>query len=75
MLKAAKLSTLLARAERFEKPTFPLGGSDVMDAGVPAGPRVGDLLRELETLWVDRNFALDRAALAARLKQLIDHRA
>lgn len=75
MLKAAKLSTLLARAERFEKPTFPLGGSDVMEAGVPAGPRVGDLLRELETLWVDRNFALDRAALAARLKQLIDQQA
>lgn len=75
MLKAAKLSTLLARAERFEKPTFPLGGSDVMEAGVPGGPRVGDLLRDLETFWVDRNFTLDRAALAARLKQLIDQQA
>lgn len=75
MLKAAKLSTLLARAERFEKPSFPLGGSDVMEAGVPAGPRVGELLRELESLWVERNFALDRAALAARLKDMIDQQA
>jgi poly(A) polymerase len=75
MLKAAKLSTLLARAERFEKPSFPLGGSDVMEAGVPVGPRVGELLRELESLWVERNFALDRAALAARLKDMIDQQA
>lgn len=72
MVKAAKLSTLLARAERFEKPSFPLGGSDVMEAGVPAGPRVGELLRDLESLWVERNFTLDRAALAARLKGMID---
>lgn len=71
MGKAARLSVLLKRAENFEKPVFPLGGSDVIAAGVAPGPKVGALLAEVETLWVERNFALDRAALTARLAELI----
>jgi poly(A) polymerase len=72
LLKAARWSALLKRAEKFEKPKFPLNGADAMALGVPAGPRIGQLLSELETLWVERNFTLDRAALAARLKEKVD---
>ncbi|MBP2548852.1 poly(A) polymerase [Neorhizobium galegae] len=72
MVKAARWSALLKRAEKFSKPKFPLNGADAMALGVPAGPRIGKLLQELETLWVDGNFAMDRAALAARLKETID---
>lgn len=72
LLKAARWSALLKRAEKFEKPKFPLNGADAMALGVPAGPRIGQLLSELETLWVERNFTLDRAALSARLKEKVD---
>lgn len=71
MRKSARLSVLLKRAENYEKPVFPLGGADIVAAGVPAGKRVGEILKELEDFWVERNFALDRAALTARLEDMI----
>jgi poly(A) polymerase len=72
MRQAARLSVLLKRAEKYQKPVFPLTGADVMEAGVPAGRRVGELLKTLEDFWVERNFAPDRAALTARLHEMID---
>jgi poly(A) polymerase len=53
----------------WKKPQFPISGSDVMAAGIPAGPQVGKALAKLENQWVDENFAPDRATLLARLKQ------
>ncbi|CAN7411299.1 CCA tRNA nucleotidyltransferase [Neorhizobium tomejilense] len=71
MRKSARLSVLLKRAENYEKPVFPLSGADIVAAGVPAGKRVGEILKELEDFWVERNFAPDRAALTARLEDMI----
>lgn len=71
MRKAARLTALLQRSENYTRPVFPLSGADVMAAGVPAGKRVGELLSSLESLWVERNFLLDRAALTARLEELV----
>lgn len=72
MQKVARFSTLLARAEKFQKPAFPLSGADVMAAGVEAGPKVGNVLKSLEEKWIDVNFSLDRAALTARLKDMLE---
>lgn len=74
MQKIAKLSTLLARAEKFNKPSFPLSGADVLAAGLPAGPQVGEVLGELEAAWVDGNFAADRDTLLARLATKLQQR-
>lgn len=74
MQKIAKLSTLLARAEKFDKPSFPLSGADVLAAGLPAGPQVGEVLGELEAAWVDGNFAADRETLLARLATKLQQR-
>ncbi len=71
MRRSARLSTLLGRAERYRKPTFPFGGADVVAAGVPPGKRVGEILTALEDFWMERNFTPDRAALAARLGEMI----
>ncbi|NTZ90594.1 CCA tRNA nucleotidyltransferase [Agrobacterium tumefaciens] len=73
MQKVACLSTLLTRAEKFKKPGFPLSGADVMAAGVEAGPKVGEVLKSLEEKWIDVNFSLDRAALTARLKTMLEN--
>ncbi|WP_105384152.1 CCA tRNA nucleotidyltransferase [Neorhizobium alkalisoli] len=71
MRRSARLSTLLERAEKYRKPTFPFGGADVVAAGVPPGKRVGEILSALEDFWMERNFTPDRAALAARLGEMI----
>lgn len=71
MAQSARLSRLLQRAQTFEKPEFPLSGADVMAHGVAAGPRVGTILRELESTWVQANFTFDREKMLARLKDTI----
>jgi len=71
MRRSARLSVLLKRAESYDRPAFPLSGADIVAAGVPAGKRVGEILKELEDFWVERNFTLDRAALTARLEDMI----
>jgi len=57
--------------ERWLPPTFPLGGADVLAAGVPEGPRVGEILRALEEGWIAAGFSADAATLRARLKELV----
>jgi len=61
---------LLARAEKWQKPSFPLTGADVLAAGIPAGPKVGAVLSAIEEEWVAGNFHEGRAKLLARLKVL-----
>ncbi|MBS0295570.1 MAG: CCA tRNA nucleotidyltransferase [Proteobacteria bacterium] len=52
---------LLGLAKAWPKPRFPLGGADVMALGVPAGPRLGMLLREVETWWIAHDFPAEGA--------------
>jgi len=62
---------LLALAEAWVSPHFPLTGRDVMAAGVPEGPLVGEILAEVEEWWVDSDFTLDEFSLAERLKAVV----
>lgn len=61
---------LLARAQKWQKPSFPLNGADVLAAGISAGPKVGSLLGAIEDEWVAGNFHDSRAKLLARLDAL-----
>ena len=67
---AARLKTMTELATKWEKPELPFTGGDIINTGVPAGPRIGILLGELEDWWVSGDFKDDRAALAARLKAI-----
>ncbi|NTF32585.1 CCA tRNA nucleotidyltransferase [Rhizobium skierniewicense] len=71
MQKIARLSALLARAQKFERPNFPLTGADVLAAGIAPGPKVGQILNELEEKWIDFNFSLDRSVLIGKLKAVV----
>jgi poly(A) polymerase len=62
---------LLAVADSWERPRFPLTGRDVMLAGVPEGPLVGRILEEVEDWWVDADFIEDEFSLAERLKAVV----
>jgi poly(A) polymerase len=62
---------LLALADSWVRPTFPLKGPDAMAAGVPQGPLVGKVLSEVEAWWVDNGFTDDKFSLAERLKAVV----
>ncbi len=62
----AGFAALAAAAEAWERPRFPISGSDLLGAGHAPGPTLGALLESLEASWVESGFALDRDALMAR---------
>jgi poly(A) polymerase len=68
---AVRWRTLLAQADAWERPRFPLTGRDVMLAGVPEGPLVGRILEEVEEWWIDADFIEDEFSLAERLKAVV----
>ncbi|MBB4285235.1 CCA tRNA nucleotidyltransferase [Roseospira goensis] len=57
-------------AAAFAPPPFPLTGHDLIRAGVPRGPALGDALAALRDWWLAEAFRPDKAALLARLDQL-----
>lgn len=62
---------LLALADSWVRPVFPLTGDNVMAAGVPHGPLVGRVLSEVEAWWIDSDFTDDQFSLAERLKAVV----
>jgi len=59
---------MIALAEGWSLPVFPLTGQDVMNAGVPKGPLVGQVLREVEDWWIDHDFLDDKLSAVEKLK-------
>lgn len=51
-------------------PAFPLEGRDVVALGVPPGPRVGQLLRQVRQEWRDGGYVADAETLRRRLAEL-----
>jgi len=68
---AVQWRALLAIADSWERPKFPLTGEEVMAAGVPEGPMVGRVKREVEEWWVDVDFLDDRLSIVERLKAIV----
>ncbi len=59
---------LLALGESWAPPAFPLTGDEILKAGVPKGPMVGEVMREVETWWIDQDFIDDKFSIIERLK-------
>ena len=59
---------LLALGESWTPPAFPLTGEEVLKAGVPKGPMVGEVMREVEIWWIDQDFIEDKFSAIERLK-------
>jgi poly(A) polymerase len=66
----AGLARGLAAAAAWQPRAFPLSGADVLALGVAPGPRVGDLLRQVEDWWIAGDFVPDRDACLERLRDL-----
>lgn len=72
MKQAGAYMRLLHFLESWEKPVFPLKGSDLATLGMDAGPKMGELLARLEDEWIADAFRLTREKLLARAVQLQD---
>jgi poly(A) polymerase len=65
-----ELEAALGVAAAWQPKAFPLKGRDATARGVPAGPRVGQVLAAVEAWWIAEDFAPDRAACLAKLEEL-----
>ncbi|MGH6964289.1 MAG: CCA tRNA nucleotidyltransferase [Phenylobacterium sp.] len=61
---------MIALGEGWTAPKFPLTGDDVVTAGVPKGPMVGEVLREVEEWWIDHDFIDDPMSAVEKLKSI-----
>jgi poly(A) polymerase len=68
---AIQWRALLALADSWQRPHFPLTGENVKAAGVPEGPLIGRILAEVEEWWIDSDFIDDEFSLAERLKAVV----
>jgi poly(A) polymerase len=68
---AIQWRALLAIGDAWVRPVFPLTGANVMTAGVPQGPLVGEILAEVEEWWIESDFIEDEFSIAERLKAVL----
>jgi len=70
----ARAAALVALADSWRVPHFPLKGRDVTARGVAAGPEVGRLLAALEAWWEAGDFHADREQCLAELARRMEPR-
>jgi poly(A) polymerase len=66
---AHEWTALRARLAALPRPAFPLEGRDVLALGIPEGPRVGALLREVRRWWLDGGCTASPEATRAELER------
>ncbi|MDE2357019.1 MAG: CCA tRNA nucleotidyltransferase [Alphaproteobacteria bacterium] len=68
---AIQWRALLPMGETWTAPRLPLSGEEVAAAGVPQGPLIGRVLREVEAWWIDQDFIDDKLSVMERLKAVV----
>lgn len=58
---------MLAFADSWQIPTFPLRGDDLKQAGIAEGKAMGEALKRLELLWEESDYTWGKAQLLAKL--------
>jgi poly(A) polymerase len=62
---------MLAMADSWVRPDFPLTGEMIKQSGVPEGPEIGRVRREVEEWWIDADFTEDEFSIIERLKAVV----
>ncbi|MET0358596.1 MAG: CCA tRNA nucleotidyltransferase [Pararhizobium sp.] len=70
MAMVARLGRLLDRASIWQKPVFPVSGTDLITAGIAPGPAMGGVLADLEEAWIASGFRESRDSLLARVTDM-----
>jgi poly(A) polymerase len=61
------INSALEIIQKWDIPTFPVDGNDLMKAGIEKGPALGAALSKLEEWWIGQEFKPDRKACLAQL--------
>jgi poly(A) polymerase len=69
---SVSLEDVLAFADSWQIPRFPIYGNDVIAMGVTDGKKIGFVLTELERYWERHGYFLTRDELMKRMKHIID---
>ena len=72
---AARYRQLVAAAESWSPRPLPIKGADALALGLAAGPEIGNLLKAVESWWIEEDFAPTRAQCLERLRALASPRA
>jgi poly(A) polymerase len=72
LIEAGGFSRLLAFAVKWEKPIFPLKGADLTALGAATGPKLGEILKNIEQEWIESGFALQHDALVRRAAEALE---
>ena len=62
---------ILKNNQNWKKPVFPIKAEDVMYLGVEEGPIFGEILDELEDIWISSDFINSRSFLLNKLKEIV----
>ena len=65
------LTETLELAQNWTSPQFPLTGEDLLDLGLPPGPKIGKLLKTCEKWWVSEGFRPTKQACLAFVKETL----
>ena len=63
-----RLPVVEQAAAQWENPQFPLQGRDLLEFGVPRGPRIGQLLKDIGRWWEDRDYRPTREDCLGELR-------
>lgn len=66
-----RLAEAAGELARLPQPKLPVGGRDLVEAGLRPGPGIGAALTLIEAAWIDSRFTLDRDSLL-RLARPLD---
>ena len=61
----------LSALASWSAPEFPLRGSDLLALGLPSGPQLGAVLRQMREIWIGENFQLSREQLQDKARMLL----
>ncbi|WP_375620689.1 CCA tRNA nucleotidyltransferase [Bartonella sp. AA97HXZ] len=65
--KAEGYVKLYQFAKKWQIPTFPINGNDLIKKGFTKGVLLGKKLKELEMIWIESGFLMDRHALLEKI--------
>ena len=64
--------SLINEVDTWQKPTFPIKGSDARKLGLKQGPSVGKAMKKVEIWWRDGHFQANKRQCIKQLKQIIE---
>lgn len=75
LVEAGGYARLLKITDGWERPVFPVKGTDLIKLGMASGTKLGETLKALEAEWIGSGFQAERGALLKRAAEMLDEKA